>query len=142
MTHILEAQQFDRDFLERLFKLATQLGEAPKPLLTGKIMATLFYEPSTRTRLSFESAMHRLDGGVISMADASANSSAVKGETIEDSAKIVSQYADVIVLRHSEIGAAAKAAAVSDVPVINAGDGAGQHPTQALLDLYTVHLEL
>ncbi len=142
MTHILEAQQFDREYLERLFALATKLGQTPEPLLTGKIMATLFYEPSTRTRLSFESAMHRLDGGVISTPDANANSSAVKGETIEDTAKIVSQYADVIVLRHSEQGAAARAAAVSDVPVINAGDGAGQHPTQALLDTYTLTREL
>lgn len=142
MTHILDAKQFDRPFLEKLFAKAEALGEKPEPLLTGKIMATLFYEPSTRTRLSFESAMHRLDGGVISMADASANSSAVKGETIEDSAKIVSQYADIIVIRHPEIGSAAKAASASDVPVINAGDGAGQHPTQALLDLYTLAREL
>lgn len=142
MNHILDSRQFDRPYLERLFALALDLGEKPRALLTGKIMATLFYEPSTRTRLSFESAMHRLDGGVISTPDANANSSAVKGETIEDTAKIVSQYADVIVIRHPEQGAAARAAAVSDVPVINAGDGAGQHPTQALLDLYTLTREL
>lgn len=141
-THILEAQQFDRPYLDRLFTLATKLADAPKPLLTGKILATLFYEPSTRTRLSFESAMHRLDGGVISAPDAGAQSSAVKGETIEDTARIVSQYADVIVLRHYEKGAAAKAASVSSVPVINAGDGTGQHPTQALLDIYTLTREL
>ncbi|MBU6323063.1 MAG: aspartate carbamoyltransferase [Patescibacteria group bacterium] len=141
MNHILEAQQFDRPYLEKLFKSAEKLGKKPKPLLTGKILATLFYEPSTRTRLSFESAMHRLDGGVIATENANEVSSAVKGETIEDTAKIVSQYADVIVLRHFEKGAAARAAEASDVPIINAGDGAGQHPTQALLDTYTLQKE-
>lgn len=141
LQHILEAQQFDRRYLEKLFKSAEKFGKKPKPLLTGKIMATLFYEPSTRTRLSFESAMHRLDGGVIATENANEVSSAVKGETIEDTAKIVSQYADVIVLRHYEKGAAARAASASDVPIINAGDGAGQHPTQALLDTYTLQRE-
>lgn len=143
IRHILEAQQFDRPYLDRLFAQATKLGKDPQPLLTGKILATLFYEPSTRTRLSFESAMHRLDGGVISTPDAEAQSSAVKGETIEDTARIVSNYADVIVMRHGEPGSVARAAAVSSVPVINAGDGGkGQHPTQALLDVYTIQKEL
>jgi aspartate carbamoyltransferase catalytic subunit len=105
-------------------------------------MAALFYEPSTRTRLSFESAMLRLGGRAIGTDNAREFSSASKGETLEDTIRIVSGYADVIVLRHSEEGAARRAAAVSDVPVVNAGDGPGQHPTQALLDLYTIRDEL
>jgi aspartate carbamoyltransferase catalytic subunit len=110
--------------------------------LEGKVLAAIFYEPSTRTRLSFETAMLRLGGQVISTENAMQFSSAVKGETIEDSAKIISGYADVIVLRHPEIGAAARASSTSSVPVINAGDGAGEHPTQAMLDFYTIRTEL
>ncbi len=110
-------------------------------LLRGKILATLFFEPSTRTRLSFETAMQRLGGGVISMASAE-GSSAAKGETVADTAKTVSQYADVMVIRHPRIGSAKEAADAAPIPVINAGDGAGQHPTQALLDIYTIHKEL
>jgi aspartate carbamoyltransferase catalytic subunit len=105
-------------------------------------MAALFYEPSTRTRLSFEAAMLRLGGDAIGTDNAREFSSAAKGETLEDTIRIVSGYADVIVLRHNEEGAAKRAAAVSTVPVINAGDGPGQHPTQALLDLYTIRDEL
>jgi aspartate carbamoyltransferase catalytic subunit len=105
-------------------------------------MASLFFAPSTRTRLSFESAMYRLGGDVISMENASESSSSTKGETIEDTIRIVDNYADVIVLRHTEVGTAAKAAAVSEVPIINAGDGIGQHPTQAFLDLYTIQREI
>jgi len=102
----------------------------------------VFYEPSTRTRLSFESAMMRLGGRVISTENAREFSSAAKGETLEDTIRIVDGYADVIVLRHYESGAAERAARVSSVPIINAGDGPGQHPTQALLDLYTIEKEL
>jgi aspartate carbamoyltransferase catalytic subunit len=105
-------------------------------------MAALFYEPSTRTRLSFESAMLRLGGRTIGTDNAREFSSASKGETLEDTIRIVAGYADVIVLRHPEDGAARRAAAVSDVPVINGGDGKGQHPTQSLLDLYTIRDEL
>jgi aspartate carbamoyltransferase catalytic subunit len=105
-------------------------------------MAALFYEPSTRTRLSFESAMLRLGGQTMGTDNAREFSSAAKGETLEDTIRIVGGYADVIVLRHPDEGAAARAAAVSDVPVINGGDGRGQHPTQALLDLYTIKDEL
>jgi aspartate carbamoyltransferase catalytic subunit len=104
-------------------------------------MATLFYEPSTRTRMSFESAMLRLGGQVITSENARDFSSAIKGETIEDTIRIVDDYADCVVIRHYEEGAAARAAKLSKVPVINAGDGKGQHPTQALLDLYTVQRE-
>jgi aspartate carbamoyltransferase catalytic subunit len=110
--------------------------------LGGLIMATLFYEPSTRTRLSFESAMLRLGGAVIGTEAAREFSSVIKGETLEDTIRMVSAYADVIVLRHDEAGAAARAAAVADVPIVNAGDGPGEHPTQALLDLYTIDNEL
>jgi aspartate carbamoyltransferase catalytic subunit len=105
-------------------------------------MATLFYEPSTRTRFSFETAMYRLGGSVISTENAAEFSSVAKGETLEDTVRILNGYADVLVLRHHEVGSAKRAASVSRIPVINAGDGAGQHPTQALLDLYTIHKEI
>jgi aspartate carbamoyltransferase catalytic subunit len=108
----------------------------------GRIMATLFYEPSTRTRFSFEAAMHRLGGSVVSTENAAEFSSVAKGETLEDTVRILNGYADVLVIRHYEVGSARRAASVSRIPVINAGDGAGQHPTQALLDLYTIHKEI
>lgn len=110
--------------------------------LKGQILATIFYEPSTRTRLSFESAMLRLGGGVISTENAKEFSSAIKGETVEDTIRIVESYADAIVIRHYDQGAASRAAAVASVPILNAGDGPGEHPTQALLDLYTMRHEL
>jgi len=110
--------------------------------LAGQVMAALFYEPSTRTRLSFEAAMLRLGGEAMGTDNAREFSSAAKGETLEDTIRIVSGYADVIVVRHNEEGAAKRAAAVSSVPIINAGDGPGQHPTQALLDIYTIKDEL
>lgn len=142
MRHIIESQQFDRDKLEELFLIADACEQQKDTPLAPYILATLFYEPSTRTRLSFESAMLRLGGGVISTENAAEFSSAIKGESLEDSIMAVSSFADVIVLRHPEVGAAERAAAVSPVPIINAGDGAGQHPTQALLDLYTIKREL
>lgn len=108
--------------------------------LRGKILASLFYEPSTRTRLSFETAMIRLGGNVVST-EAFQFSSLYKGESIEDTMKVVGHYVDIICMRHSEQGSADRAAAVSPVPFINAGDGPGQHPTQALLDLYTIQKE-
>ena len=101
-------------------------------------MASLFYEPSTRTRFSFEAAMLRLGGSIITTENAREFSSAAKGESLYDSTRIINGYADIIVMRHHEAGSAEKAAQVSTAPVINAGDGAGQHPTQALLDLYTI----
>lgn len=103
----------------------------------GKVLATLFFEPSTRTRLSFESAMLRLGGSAISVAEGGSTSS-MKGETLTDTIRMVAGYSDAIVLRHPREGAARLAASVSDVPVINGGDGAGQHPTQTLTDLYTI----
>ena len=142
MNHVIESQQFDRKALEKLFKVADGFEKKHGIPLRGKIMASLFYEPSTRTRFSFESAMLRLGGSVITTENAKEFSSVSKGETLEDSIRVVSGYADVIVLRHDEEGSAKRASIVSDVPVINAGDGSGQHPTQALLDLYTIRREL
>lgn len=142
MRHVIESQQFDQAYLSELFALANAAEGSRDSSLRGRIMASLFYEPSTRTRLSFESAMLRLGGSVITTENAREFSSAIKGETLEDSIQVISGYADVIVLRHFEEGASKRAASVSSVPIINAGDGAGQHPTQALLDLYTIRREL
>lgn len=145
LQHVVESQQFSRSLLEELFARAEEMKREPHRFigrLNGRVMAALFYEPSTRTRLSFEAAMLRLGGSAMGTDNAREFSSAAKGETLEDTIRIVSGYADVIVLRHNEQGAARRAAAVSSVPVINAGDGAGQHPTQALLDLYTIKDEL
>ena len=145
LRHVVESQQFSRAWLEDLLSHAEAIKLDPRQFadrLTGRVMAALFYEPSTRTRLSFEAAMLRLGGKTMGTDNAREFSSAAKGETLEDSIRIVSGYADVIVLRHNEEGAARRAAAVSNVPVINAGDGPGQHPTQALLDLYTIKDEL
>jgi aspartate carbamoyltransferase catalytic subunit len=146
LQHVIESQQFDRELLAHIFQTATQMREVAASggnnLLAGRIMATLFYEPSTRTRLSFETAMIRLGGQVITTENAREFSSVAKGETLEDTVRVVGCYADVLVIRHYESGAAQRAAAYSPVPVINAGDGPGQHPTQALLDLYTIQAEL
>jgi len=142
MKHIIESQQFDRKTIESIFRTADNLSKSKNLQLRGKIMASLFYEPSTRTRFSFESAMLKLGGGVITTENAGEFSSAAKGETLEDSISVINHYADVIVLRHPEKGASARAAAVSDIPVLNAGDGSGQHPTQALLDIYTIKKEI
>lgn len=145
LRHVIESQQFSRALLEDLFVRAEDIKREPHHFigrLAGQVMAALFYEPSTRTRLSFEAAMLRLGGQTMGTDNAREFSSAAKGETLEDTIRIVSGYADVIVLRHNEEGAAARAAAVSSVPIINAGDGPGQHPTQALLDLYTIRTEL
>lgn len=142
LDHVLSAAQFDRPLLDELFTRAAALEGTRGHSLSGRIMATVFYEPSTRTRLSFESAMLRLGGSVLGTEAARAFSSAVKGETLEDTTRMVCSYADVIVLRHDHEGAAARAAAVATVPVINAGDGPGEHPTQSLLDLFTIDREL
>jgi len=141
MHHLLETQQFDRESLKELFALASTMENHRDDSLHGKILATLFYEPSTRTRFSFESAMLRLGGQVLSAENANEMSSAVKGETIEDTIRVLNHYADAIVIRHPEVGSAERAAAVSKIPIINGGDGVGQHPTQALLDLYTIERE-
>lgn len=146
LQHIVEAQQFDREVMAQIFSVAREMEQVVKrygsSILNRRVMATLFYEPSTRTRLSFESAMRRLGGDVITTESAQEFSSAAKGETLEDTIRIIAGYADVIVLRHFESGASKRAAAVSPVPIISAGDGPGQHPTQALLDVYTIQREI
>ncbi len=144
--HILHGNQFSKEDLDKIMQVADEFEQGLEKgqtydLMKGKVLAALFFEPSTRTRLSFESAMLRLGGGIISVASG-ATSSAAKGESIGDTALTVSQYADVIVIRHPQIGSAGEAAEVATVPVINAGDGAGQHPTQALLDVYTIQKEI
>ena len=148
MKHILNGKQFaQKELLESIFQKASELEAADKSggmpkLLDGKVVATVFYEPSTRTRLSFESAALRLGGGVISVENARATSSDVKGESLEDTIRMVNCYADVVVLRHPEAGTAERAAKVSLGPIINGGDGGNEHPTQALYDLYTIKKEL
>jgi aspartate carbamoyltransferase catalytic subunit len=131
-----------RAVLDQAAQFEKQLGEGQRlTLLNGRVLATVFYEPSTRTRLSFESAMHRLGGAVISVAEAKTSSSAAKGETIYDSGRMLESYADVIVQRHPAVGSARALADAASVPVINAGDGTGEHPSQALLDLFTIERE-
>ena len=142
---ILHGNQFSKKDIDAIIKVASELEKELKKkdslnLLKGKILATLFYEPSTRTRLSFEAAMQRLGGGIIGMGSVE-SSSVAKGETLADTVRTVSQYVDVIVLRHPRTGSAKEAADVTPIPVINAGDGTGQHPTQALLDIYTIKKE-
>jgi aspartate carbamoyltransferase catalytic subunit len=143
---ILHGNQFTKKEIDTIIKTAAEFERELKKksslnLLKGKLLTTLFFEPSTRTRLSFEAAMQRLGGGVISMGSVEA-SSVAKGETLTDTAQTVAQYADVIVIRHPRIGSAKEVADAVSIPVINAGDGAGQHPTQALLDLYTIRKEI
>ncbi|XP_061360498.1 aspartate carbamoyltransferase 3, chloroplastic [Gastrolobium bilobum] len=147
LDDVIEAQQFDRDILKAIFEVARDMENVEKnspdsQLLKGYLMATLFYEPSTRTRLSFESAMRRLGGEVLTTENAREFSSAAKGETLEDTIRTVEGYSDIVVMRHFESGAARRAAAIAGIPIINAGDGPGQHPTQALLDVYTIDREI
>ena len=144
LRHVIESQQFTLPLLMELFgrsrgmeRIVARGGSLDHH---HRILATLFYAPSTRTRFSFEAAMYRLGGHVLSTEQARAFSSEVEGEQVEDTIRIIGGYADVIVIRHHEQDGARRAAAVSPVPVINAGDGnGGQHPTQALLDLYTIY---
>ncbi|HTK94056.1 MAG TPA: aspartate carbamoyltransferase [Terriglobales bacterium] len=146
LDHVIESQQFTVPLLMELFHRARGMerivARGGTEDYRDRILATLFYEPSTRTRFSFEAAMYRLGGRVLSSEHARAFSSEMEGEQVEDSIRILGSYADVIVIRHHEEGGARRAAQVSPVPVINAGDGkGGQHPTQALLDLYTIYRE-
>lgn len=135
---LVAIDDLDRDTLLALLERARYFEEHPNSrLLDGKVVATLFFEPSTRTRLSFETAVNRLGGRVIGFSDASTSSTS-KGETLKDTIKMVSNYADLIVMRHPLEGAAMYASEVTDVPVVNAGDGANQHPSQTLLDLYSI----
>lgn len=144
--HILSVKQFDRDALAYTFQVAEKMRTVVDvvgsiDLLKGRLIANLFYEASTRTSSSFNAAMKRLGGDVVAINEVQ-YSSVSKGETLEDTIRTVESYVDLVVLRHPEIGAAVRAAAVARKPVINAGDGAGEHPTQALLDLFTIQQEL
>lgn len=146
LRHVVESQQFTVPLLMELFDRARLMERIVARGGTldyqNRILASLFYQPSTRTRFSFEAAMHRLGGRVLSTEHARAFSSEIESEQVEDSIRIIGSYSDVIVIRHHEEGGASRAAAVSPVPVINAGDGdGGQHPTQALLDLFTIYHE-
>ncbi|MBN1820963.1 MAG: aspartate carbamoyltransferase [Prolixibacteraceae bacterium] len=135
---LISITDFTKDEYLRIMELAKEFEENPnQDLLKGKVVASLFFEPSTRTRLSFETAISRLGGRIIGFADPD-SSSATKGETLHDTIKMVSNYADLIVMRHPLEGAARYAAEISSVPVLNAGDGANQHPTQTLLDMYSI----
>lgn len=144
---ILSVKQFDGAMLEHIFTRARDMRtmveqSGGNDLLKGRIVACLFYEPSTRTSSSFIAAMQRLGGQVIPITQGVQFSSVTKGESLEDTIRTLEQYADVIVLRHPDIGSANRAAEAANVPIINAGDGAGEHPTQALLDLFTIQDEL
>lgn len=144
---ILSVDQFDRESLSYIFTRAQEMSEMVAKvgacdLLHGYTLACVFYEPSTRTSASFIAAMERLGGNVIPITQGINYSSVSKGESLVDTMLTLEQYSDAIVLRHPEIGSVAKAAKYSHVPIINAGDGAGEHPTQALLDLFTIRKEL
>ena len=144
--HLLSVSQFDRANLRALFDLADAVEpiagrRAVCTVLDGAMLGSLFFEPSTRTRLSFESAFLRL-GGEVTTTTGFTFSSMAKGESIADTARVVSGYSDVLVVRHPDEGSVAQFAGASTVPVVNAGDGAGEHPSQALLDVYTLEKEL
>ena len=135
---LISIADLSREDLEFLILTAQELERDPQPdLLKGSILATCFFEPSTRTRLSFEAAMLRAGGSVIGFSD-SASTSAKKGETLSDSIRVIGSYADIIAIRHSDEGSARAAADATPNPVINAGDGANQHPTQTLVDLFSI----
>ncbi len=144
--HLISIDDLSKDDIEHILEKADNfldvaMGKKNLRILEGKILANLFFEPSTRTRMSFESAMKRLGGEVINLGNVEASSIA-KGESLADTVRVISGYADCIVIRHYREGSARFASMVSNVPVINAGDGAGQHPTQTLLDLYTIKKEV
>ena len=146
MKHVVSIEDLDKKTTLDIMKRAKQLlpiakGKKKSKILDGKILATCFFEPSTRTRLSFESAMQRLGGTCVGFTEPSTTSH-LKGETLSDAIKMVAEYSDVIVLRHPREGSAKLASEVSEVPLINGGDGAGQHPTQTLLDLFTIKEEI
>jgi len=135
---LVSINDLSKDEMLRVLDLAGEFEKNPsQPILQGKVVATLFFEPSTRTRLSFESAVNRLSGRVIGFSEAS-SSSVSKGESLKDTILTVANYSDLIVMRHPVEGSARYASEISPVPVINAGDGANQHPTQTLLDLYSI----
>ena len=136
---LVSITDFTKDDYMRILELAAEFEKEPRQdILSGYVISTLFFEPSTRTRLSFETAINGLRGRVIGFSDSGATS-ASKGETLHDTIKMVSNYADLIVMRHPLEGSARLASEVSSVPIVNAGDGANQHPTQTLLDMYSIY---
>lgn len=136
---LVSIDDYSKDDYLKIIEKAAKFEKNPvQKILDGKVIATLFFEPSTRTRLSFESAVNKLGGKIIGFTDA-ASSSVKKGESLKDTIKTVANYSDLIVMRHPIEGSARYASEVSDVPVVNAGDGANQHPTQTLLDLYSIY---
>jgi len=136
---LVSITDYSKEDILRILNLTKKFDESPnRRLLEGKVCATLFFEPSTRTRLSFETAVNRLGGRIIGFTDAATTSSA-KGETLKDTILMVNNYADIIIMRHHLEGAARYASEISSVPIINAGDGANQHPTQTMLDLYSIY---
>jgi len=142
MKHVLSGEQFCRAEIDSLFKLTDHIRENEKAYaaaISDKVVATIFYEPSTRTRLSFEAAILRLGGRNISTENAKEMSSATKGESLEDTIRVMAAYSDAIVIRHGDTDSAERSAKVSSVPILNAGAGKGEHPTQALLDAYTIY---
>jgi len=146
MKHLISIRDIGKDEILNILNESEKMenllkSKKPINILEGKILATLFYEPSTRTRLSFETAMKRLGGNVIGFTDIK-NTSVAKGESLMDTIRVISGYTDIIVIRHPSEGASRLASEYSDVPVINAGDGSNQHPTQTLLDLYTIKREI
>lgn len=141
MKHVLSSEQYTRESLEELFDLTDKVRnnlDSYSHKLDGKIIAVMFYEPSTRTRLSFETAALKLGAQTITTENAGEFSSAAKGETIEDTVKVIAGYADAMVIRHKSETSAIEAASVDKIPILNGGAGKGEHPTQALLDLYTI----
>ncbi len=143
---VIRADQFSRAEIELIMEHAARMESAlgtgdRLTTMAGKVLATLFYEPSTRTRLSFETAMLHLGGQVLSVAEAKTSSSAAKGETLFDTGKMIESYADAAVIRHPLQGSAQELAEGANIPIVNGGDGTGQHPTQALLDVYTIRKE-
>ncbi len=146
MKHLISIRDIGKDEILNILNESEKMenllkSKRPINILEGKILATLFYEPSTRTRLSFETAMKRLGGNVIGFTDIK-NTSVAKGESLMDTVRVISGYTDIIVIRHPSEGASRLASEYSNVPVINAGDGSNQHPTQTLLDLYTIRREI
>lgn len=136
---LVSIEQYTKEDILRILEIAKKFEENPnRRLLEGKVAATLFFEPSTRTRLSFETAINRLGGRVIGFQDASTTSSS-KGETLKDTILMVSNYADIIIMRHHLEGAARYASEITNVSIVNAGDGANQHPSQTMLDLYSIY---
>lgn len=141
MKKLLDCKEFTKESLNELLNLAREIKANPQNYteeLKNKVIAVMFFEPSTRTRMSFEAAIQRLGGKMIVTENGKSNSSATKGETLEDTIRVLDKYADAIVMRHSRDDAAIVADKVSRVPIINAGSGKSEHPTQALLDVFTI----